>query len=163
MISTKKFSPSPSHLSKVFRGCRKLERATNAKKLEDKPYGCHLTVWHTTHPRVPQVATWVLYPLIVGSFYALVLPVLGEGWTSPLRLSLGVLYLLLHLWAARAAYVATAADPADPLLRASEKYREKVNARSPELLRGPYKAVGLQCSSGHLHCGIFIFALCRAV
>jgi hypothetical protein len=71
-----------------------------------------------------------LYPFIVGSFYALVLPVLGEGWTSPVRLCLGVLYFLLHLWAARAAYVVTAADPADPLLRASEKYRGKVAARS---------------------------------
>ena len=70
-----------------------------------------------------QVATWVLYPLIVGAFYALILPVLGDGWTSPLRLTMGAIYLSLHLWAARAAYVVTAADPADPLLSASEKYR----------------------------------------
>lgn len=62
----------------------------------------------------------------MGAFYALVLPVLGDGWTSSLRLSMGVLYFLLHMWAARAAYAVTAADPADTLLMVSEKYREKV-------------------------------------
>lgn len=73
-----------------------------------------------------QIATWVLYPLIVGSFYALVIPVLGENWTSPLRLCLLVVYTLLHLWAAHAAYVVTVADPADKLLSLSESYIEKV-------------------------------------
>lgn len=67
-----------------------------------------------------------MYPLIVGSFYALVLPVLGENWTSPLRLCLLVVYTLLHLWAAHAAYVVTVADPADKLLRSNENYIEKV-------------------------------------
>jgi hypothetical protein len=69
-----------------------------------------------------QIITWILYPVMLVGFYALVLPMLAGD-----RIFMAVaggLYFVLHCWSARAAYRTTVSDPADPDLKASPKYRE---------------------------------------
>jgi len=79
-----------------------------------------------------QIVTWAIYPVFLAGFYVLVLPVL-LSLDLVLGACIGGAYLLLHLWSARAAYVVTATDPADPLLQATPKYGHNGGAAQPVL------------------------------
>ena len=70
-----------------------------------------------------QIITWILYPVILAGFYALVLPMLSDELI--VMAVTGGVYFVLHVWSARAAYRTTVCDPADPDVKVHKRYREQ--------------------------------------
>ena len=90
----------------------------------------------------------MLYPVILGLFYGLVVPML---WSPAAAAGCGAAYFLLHCWAARAAFAVMASDPADPSLRTSEEYR-RITASGETLGQVPPKLpppAHLLCAADH--------------
>ena len=67
-------------------------------------------------PHPFQVASWLLYAALVATFYAVFLAPLADAE----RIAAGVVYGALALVTLLGAWLATATDPADPLLAAAE-------------------------------------------